>query len=235
MNNSSFPNHSSLDRTPLGGLSLYELNRLVGEVVALELSDEYWVEAELSEAREVRGHCYMELVQKDPFEATPIARASAKCWKNTWTKLRPKFEQTTGQQLHSGMKVLLRVYANFHEAYGFSWIVTDINPEYTMGDMARRRQEIIRQLKAEGVFDMQRELTLPLFLQRVAVVSSATAAGYGDFCNQLADNPYGFPHPGKDSHRRCSPAHRPPEDRARRHQRRPRTNSTLSTAETDFS
>ena len=90
------------------------------------------------------------------------------------------------------MKVLLKVYAQFHEAYGFSWIVTDIDPTYTMGDMARKRQEIIRQLKAEGVFDLQKELSLPLFCQRIAVISSETAAGYGDFCNQLADNPYGF-------------------------------------------
>ena len=90
------------------------------------------------------------------------------------------------------MKVLLKVYAQFHEAYGFSWIVTDIDPTYTLGDMARKRQEIIRQLKAEGVFDLQRELRLPLFCQRIAVISSETAAGYGDFCNQLADNPYGF-------------------------------------------
>ena len=90
------------------------------------------------------------------------------------------------------MKVLLKVYAQFHEAYGFSWIVSDIDPTYTLGDMARKRQEIIRQLKAEGVFDLQKELSLPLFCQRIAVISSETAAGYGDFCNQLTDNPYGF-------------------------------------------
>jgi exodeoxyribonuclease VII large subunit len=90
------------------------------------------------------------------------------------------------------MKVLLKVKAQFHEAYGFSWIVSDIDPTYTLGDMARKRQEIIRQLKAEGVFDLQKELSLPLFCQRIAVISSETAAGYGDFCNQLTDNPYGF-------------------------------------------
>lgn len=173
-------------------LTLYELNSLVAETLSLELSDEYWVEAELSEAREVRGHCYMELIQKEEGSNTPIARASAKCWKNRWMLIGPHFERVTGQRLHQGMKVMLKVYANFHEAYGFSWIVTDINPEFTMGDMARRRQEIIRQLKAEGVFDMQRELRLPLFLQHVAVISSATAAGYGDFCNQLMSNEFGF-------------------------------------------
>lgn len=173
-------------------LTLYELNGLVREVIECEMPNEYWVEAELSECRESRGHCYMELIQKDEQNATPVAKASAKCWASKWMIVRPYFERTTGQQLHAGMKVLLKVYPQFHEAYGFSWIVTDIDPTYTLGDMARKRQEIIRQLKEEGVFDLQKELQLPLFCQRIAVISSETAAGYGDFCNQLSDNPYGF-------------------------------------------
>ena len=174
-------------------ITLLELNRLVREVIECEMPNEYWVEAELSECRESRGHCYMELVQYDEDRAaTPLARASAKCWASKWMLIRPGFERTTGQRLHAGMKVLLKVYAQFHEAFGFSWIVTDIDPTYTLGDMARKRQEIIRQLKAEGVFDLQKELRLPLFCQRIAVISSETAAGYGDFCNQLADNSYGF-------------------------------------------
>ena len=134
----------------------------------------------------------MELIQKDEQNATPVAKASAKCWASKWMIVRPYFERTTGQQLHAGMKVLLKVYPQFHEAYGFSWIVTDIDPTYTLGDMARKRQEIIRQLKDQGIFDLQKELHLPLFCQRIAVISSQTAAGYGDFCNQLSDNPYGF-------------------------------------------
>ncbi len=173
-------------------ITLFELNRLVREAIEDALPMEYWVEAELSECRESRGHCYMELIQKDEQTATPIAKASAKCWANKWLTIRPYFERTTGQQLHAGMKVLLQVYPQFHEAYGFSWIVTDIDPTYTLGDMARKRQEIIQKLKAEGVFDLQKELQLPVFCQRIAVISSQTAAGYGDFCNQLADNPYGF-------------------------------------------
>ena len=172
--------------------SLFELNRLVRESIECEMPDEYWVEAELSECRESRGHCYMELIQKDEQTATPIAKASAKCWANKWLTIRPYFERTTGQPLHAGMKVLLQVYPQFHEAYGFSWIVNDIDPTYTIGDMARKRQEIIKKLKDEGVFDLQKELQLPLFCQHIAVISSQTAAGYGDFCNQLADNPYGF-------------------------------------------
>ena len=172
--------------------SLLELNRMVRESIECEMPEEYWVEAELSECRETRGHCYMELIQKDELSATPVAKAQAKCWANKWLTIRPYFERITGQQLHVGMKVLLQVYPQFHEAYGFSWIVNDIDPTYTIGDMARKRQEIIKKLKDEGVFDLQKELRLPLFCQRIAVISSQTAAGYGDFCNQLADNPYGF-------------------------------------------
>ena len=169
-------------------LSLYELNSIVASVIDIDMSGDYWVVAEISELREVRGHCYMELVEKDELSNTPIAKSSAKCWASRWSMLRPMFERITGQRLHAGMKVMLSVHAQFHAAYGFSWIVSDINPEYTMGDLARRRQQIVAQLKAEGVFDLQRELTLPLFAQRIAVVSSDGAAGYGDFCRQLADN-----------------------------------------------
>ena len=173
-------------------VTLLELNLLVREVIECEMPNEYWVEAELSECRESHGHCFLELIQKDERSATPVAKASARCWASKWMIIRPYFERTTGQQLHAGMKVLLKVKAQFHEAYGFSWMVTDIDPTYTLGDMARKRQEIISQLKTEGVFDLQKELRLPLFCQHIAVISSETAAGYGDFCNQLADNPYGF-------------------------------------------
>ena len=165
---------------------------MVREAIETELPDEYWVEAELSECRENSGHCYMELIEKDERTNTPIARASAKCWRQTWQMAKPYFERTTGQQLRAGMKVLLKVYAQFHEAYGFSWIVSDIDPTYTLGDMARKRQEIIRQLKEEGVFDLQRELRIPTFAKRIAVISAQNAAGYGDFCRQLEDNDYGF-------------------------------------------
>ena len=174
-------------------LSLYELNSLVRDVISMSLPDSYWVEAELSEAREgYGGHCYMELIEKDEHSNTPIAKAHASCWRTRWMLLKPQFERVTGQRIHAGMKVLLKVHAQFHENYGFSWIVDDIDPTYTMGDMARKRMEIIQTLKEEGVFDLQKELKLPMFCQRIAVISSATAAGYGDFCNQLADNGYGL-------------------------------------------
>ena len=172
--------------------TLQQLNLLVRDAIEMQLPDEYWVEAELSECRERGGHCYMELTEKEEHTNTPVARASAKCWRQTWLMLQPAFERATGEPLRAGMKVLLKVYAQFHETYGFSWIVTDIDPTYTLGDMARKRQEIIRQLKEEGIFDLQRELSLPLFCQHIAVVSSAGAAGYGDFIRQLEDNPYGL-------------------------------------------
>ena len=172
--------------------TLRQLNMMVRDAIDTELPDEYWVEAELSECRENGGHCYMELIEKNEHSNTPVARASARCWRQTWLMVKPYFERTTGQPLRAGMKVLLKVYAQFHETYGFSWIVSDIDPTYTIGDMARKRQEIIRQLKEEGVFDLQRELSIPTFAKRIAVISAQNAAGYGDFCRQLEENEYGF-------------------------------------------
>lgn len=173
-------------------LSLLELNQLLAEVIEIGMPREYWVEAEISELRVVRGHCYIDLIEKSEGTNTPIARASAKCWQNTWSVISPYFEKVTGQRLCSGMNVLMLVSANFHPAYGFSWIISDIDPTYTLGDMARKRQAIIEQLKREGVFDLQKELSLPLFCQHIAVISSANAAGYGDFVDQLESNAHGF-------------------------------------------
>lgn len=172
--------------------SLLELNRLVRATIEDTLCEQYWLEAEIGQIGENNGHCYLEFIQKAEGYNTPVARAKAKCWRNVWGSVRPYFEHTTGQTLTLGMKVLVLVHPDFHEAFGFSWIVDDIDPRFTLGDMARRRQEIIRQLKAEGVFDLNRDLPLPLFTQRIAVISSSTAAGYGDFCCQLEENKRGF-------------------------------------------
>lgn len=173
-------------------LSLFEFNQMVSEAISDSLPGKCWVEAELSEIRESGGHCYMMLVQKDLFGATPVAKAPAKCWRSSWVKVAAKFRNVTGFLPQPGMKVLLLANADFHPAYGFSLIVSDIDPTYTIGDMAQRRKEIIQQLKDEGVFDLQKDLHLPLFTQRIAVISANTAAGYGDFCNQLEFNEYGF-------------------------------------------
>ena len=173
-------------------LSLLELNSIVRDVVEGEVNSFYWVVAELLDVREYNGHCFMELVQKLPDSNTPVARAKATCWRGIWQIVAPKFQHVTGQPLQTGQKVMLKVHAQFHVNYGFSWIVDDIDAAYTLGDLARRRREVVRRLKAEGVFELQKGLRLPLFAQRIAVISSATAAGYGDFCHQLDNNEYGF-------------------------------------------
>ena len=173
-------------------LSLKDLNELVAEVVHLQLHNTYWLEAELSQVNESRGHCYMEFIQKEETSNNIVARAAGRCWANKWLNIKAYFERITGQNIHAGMKIMVQVSAQFHVQYGFSWIIEDINPEYTLGDIMRRRNEIIAQLRAEGVFDLQKELYLSTFASRIAVISSRTAAGYGDFCNQLLNNDYGF-------------------------------------------
>ena len=172
-------------------LTLYELNNLVRQTLELTLNDEYWLRAEISELR-VNRHCYMELVQKDERGNGLVAKARAQVWANRWVLLKPMFERATGQTLAAGMQVLVKVQVTFHALYGYSLNVTDLDPTYTMGDIARRRQEILRQLQAEGVDTMNKELPLPRLLQRIAVISSATAAGYGDFCHQLNTNKRGL-------------------------------------------
>lgn len=172
--------------------TLYELNNLLKESVEESMPGEYWVQAELSECYERGGHCYLELVEKKDKTNTFVAKSRAMIWSNVWKILKNSFESTTGQRLSKGMKVLLQVYPNFHAAFGFSWIVNDMDPTYTIGDMVQRRQKIIKLLKDEGVFDLNKQLSLPVFCQRIAVISSASAAGFGDFCNHLESNPYGF-------------------------------------------
>lgn len=174
-------------------LSLYELNRLIRLALNRGLSDAYWVQAELSEVREAyNGHCYIELVQKSEQGNTFVAKARGTIWANIYKMLKPYFENATGQRFVAGIKVLLQVSVDFHEQYGLSLTVHDIDPTYTLGDMARRRREILMQLEAEGVLTLNKELPMPLLAQRVAVISAAGAAGYGDFCDQLINNPYGF-------------------------------------------
>ena len=176
-------------------LSLYELNGLVKRAIRHCMPETYWVQAELSDVRSnYSGHCYLEFVQKDAGGNNLIAKARGTIWSNIYKMLKPYFEQETGQAFASGIKVLVRVSVEFHELYGYSLTVLDIDPTYTVGDMERKRREILRQLEEEGVIELNKELEMPMLPQRVAVISSATAAGYGDFCNQLMNNPrrYGF-------------------------------------------
>ncbi|WP_107822322.1 exodeoxyribonuclease VII large subunit [Mangrovibacterium marinum] len=174
-------------------LSLLELNQLVKNTLDDAFSNLVWVKAEISEMTVNRtGHCYLELVDVDPATKAVLARARATIWSYSFRMLRPYFETTTGQAFSQGIKVLVSVKVEYHPVYGFSLNIRDIDPSYTMGDMARKRREIIQQLQEDGVFDMNRELELPLVPQRIAVVSSPTAAGLQDFMDQLANNPQGI-------------------------------------------
>lgn len=174
-------------------ITLLELNGRVKSTLQFEMPDAYWVQAEISSiSPSGQGHCYLELVQKDPTGRNFLAKAKANIWRGTWLRLKPYFESETGETLKVGMKVLLQVTVTFHEVYGYSLVVQDIDPTYTMGDMARRRKEILEQLAKDGVIGLNQELEIPVLPNRIAVISSATAAGWGDFRDQLANNIYGF-------------------------------------------
>ncbi len=172
-------------------LTLRQLNGLVRQVLKSQFDAPLWVQAEISELRVAsNGHCYLELIEKDPSGRTPAAKARGIVWSRTWPGLRMRFEESTGQRLAAGIKVQALVTVEFSEVYGYSLTLLDVDPAYTLGDLARRRREILRRLEEEGVIDLNKELPLPPLLQRIAVVSSATAAGYGDFLRQLEENPY---------------------------------------------
>ena len=174
-------------------LSLYDLNALVRRSLEQCLPDVYWVQAELSDVRtNSTGQCYLEFIQNDSRSNNLIAKARGTIWANVYRLLKPYFEESTGQAFVSGIKVLVQVTVSFHELYGYSLTVQDIDPTYTLGDMARRRREILKQLEEEGVLTLNKELEMPVLPQRIAVVSSPTAAGYGDFCHQLKNNSRGF-------------------------------------------
>lgn len=151
-----------------------------------------WVLAETSDVSVRRGHCYLELVEKNPDTGAPVARLGAVIWANTFAQLAARFQAVTGSTFGTGMKVMVRVNANFHEQYGLKLVITDINPEFTLGDMERQRREILDRLAREGLIERNRRLPWPDVPQRIAVISAAGAAGYGDFMNQLSNNPYGL-------------------------------------------
>lgn len=166
---------------------------MVRELVESTFASEVWVRAEISSmSLNAKGHCYMELVEKDERSTTPVAKARAMIWAYAFPIIRQTFEQATNQTLRAGIKVQMKVRVTFHEAYGYSLIITDIDPTYTMGSMALLRKQIIDHLTRDGIIDMNAQLELPRPLQRIAVISSATAAGYGDFCAQLENNAGGY-------------------------------------------
>lgn len=174
-------------------LSLVQLNNLIKLALKECFPGSYWVRAELSEVRTSGpGHCYVEFVEKGSRDGNIIAKMRGNIWANTFRVIKPYFEEETGQPFTSGIKVMVKVTVDFHEVYGPSLTVLDIDPSYTVGDMMRQRLEIIKRLKEEGIFENNKSLELADVTQRIAVISSATAAGYGDFTDQLLHNSHGF-------------------------------------------
>lgn len=175
--------------------TLSELTGAVRDTLEATFPEAYWVRAETSDVRvnAASGHCYLEFVEKNPKTNQLVAKARGSIWAKVFRMLKPYFEMETGQTFTSGLKVLVKVTIEFHELYGFSLNVVDIDPTYTIGDMARKRQEIIRQLQAEGIFTLNKELLFPDFPTRIAIITSPTAAGYEDFLNQLLHNQAGYP------------------------------------------
>lgn len=169
-------------------LTLTQLNELVGRTLATPSLQNVWITAELSDLRQSGGHCYMELIDKNPDTGTVRARLRGIIWAGTFSRLAARFLAATGQRLATGLKVMACGSVNFHPSFGLSFIIFEIDPSYTMGEIERRRREILARLKAEGVVDLNRQLEWPEVALRVAVVSAAGAAGYGDFINQLFHN-----------------------------------------------
>ena len=175
-------------------LTLFELNSLVHEVIEDNFDEQYWVVGELSDVSTPAfgGHFYGELVQKDEESDRIVARARITCWARNYNMIRLRFQKEAGETLRKGLQVKLLVEVNFHEQYGYSLNVVDIDSTFTLGDLAKRRREILQQLEKDGILHDNQSLPLPRLLKRIAVISSATAAGYGDFCHQLEENDYGF-------------------------------------------
>lgn len=170
--------------------SLKELCEWIQDAMESDLPDRYWVRAEIA-SMSVRGHCYMELIEKAD-NGILAAKVRATCWSNMYGLLSAYFTQETGESLHVGLQVLLEVSVEFHSVYGLSLNVWNIDPTYTIGDLAKQRQATINKLQLDGVMELQQALELPSLVRRIAVVSSSEAAGYGDFCDQLKNNRFGF-------------------------------------------
>lgn len=174
-------------------ITLSQLTSAVGHAISGALPNELWVVAEISECKvAAAGHCYLSLVERAQGAPMPLAEMRAAIWANKYRSIAADFRAQTGTTLASGMKVLVKCGVSFHALYGLSLVISDIDPTYTLGEGERQRQLTIEQLKADGIFDMQRELPLPQIVQRVAVISSATAAGYEDFMKHIQDSAYKF-------------------------------------------
>jgi exodeoxyribonuclease VII large subunit len=174
-------------------LSLTELQLIIKDSLYLALPDMYWVMAEISEIKEnYNGHCYLELVEKHQDEISIRSRVKAVIWSSRFRFLKSFFENSTGESLREGLKILVRVKIEYHEIYGLSLVINDIDPAFTLGEMALKRQQILKKLEEEGVLTMNKDLDFPMVPQRIAVISSRNAAGYADFMKHLIENSYGY-------------------------------------------
>lgn len=182
-------------------ISLSQLQQRIKSVIEQGLPLPLWVVAEIAECKvNYSGHCYLELIEKADAtdsratSSVPRAQARAVIWRSQYAMLSAYFESQTGSRLAAGMKILAKVTVSYHELYGLSLQITDLDPSYTLGEVERQKQLTISRLQADGVWDCNREVEMPLLVQRLAVVSSATAAGYRDFCQELQQSPYAFRH-----------------------------------------
>ena len=174
-------------------VSLTELQLIIRDSLYMALPDVYWVMAEISELKENNaGHCYLELIEKQPDEKNVRARVKAIIWSNRYRFLKAFFENITGESLREGLKILVKTKVEYHELYGLSLIISDIDPAFTIVEMAMKRQLVIKKLEQEGIFSMNKELAFPMVPLRIAVISSRNAAGYSDFINHLKSNSFGY-------------------------------------------
>lgn len=174
-------------------ITLSQLSEYIQQSLKGSIAQTFWLRAEISELREnYNGHCYLELIEKSEVDDSLLAKIKASIWANNYRLLKPYFESETGEKLRAGIKILVSVSLDFHPVYGLAVNIRDIEPAFTIGELAARRMQVIKQLEADGIIDMNKQLPLALLPQRIAVISSATAAGYDDFCNQLHNNSQQF-------------------------------------------
>jgi exodeoxyribonuclease VII large subunit len=176
-----------------GKITLTELQELIRDKIYESLPGSFWVIAEIASLKtQGAGHCYLELTGSEIPGGRITARARATIWASKYLSLSTFFNASTGIPLRAGITILFKATVEYHELYGLSLNISDIDPSYTAGDMALRRETIIRRLTAEGVISMNRELFLAPYPRNIAVISSSKAAGYEDFINHLSNNPYGY-------------------------------------------
>ena len=190
-----YEGNANFDSSPHKAMSLLELNTMIKGAIHSALPGTCWVRAEMSDVRvnSSSGHCYLEFIEKDEKTGQTVAKARGTIWARTFHTIKLYFEKETGQLFTSGLKVLVNVSVEFHELYGYSLSINDIDPSYTLGDMVKKRKEIVRRLQNEGIFDLNKALPFPPLPQRIAVITSPTAAGYEDFVHQLTENEYDIP------------------------------------------